>query len=310
MSNQKKILITGATGKIAEAIARILKAETDYSILLQSSTAGSLVMPGWAKFFPVAITDLKGLKSVCYDEKPDIIVNTAGFNNIGKCEADKKTARDINTGVVENLVKICKVLESHLITLSSEQIFDGARGPYTEDDKPNPVNYYGKSKLAAENVCIIEKIKHTIIRTTGVYGYSSHKKPDFVTSLLETLDSNKEFSAATDQFSNPVYSEDIAQAILKIILKGRTGIYNAGGGEWLSTYEFARKTAKLFGLSDELIKPTKYNEIYPSLHLPVKAGLVNLKSETDLGIRFSNLENGITSYKFQLSEKINSSYMR
>jgi dTDP-4-dehydrorhamnose reductase len=299
------ILITGATSKTAEAITRVLFAETDFNIFLLSSNPNFKKNSYRIKTHHADYLDLNKLKKICYEIKPEIIVNCAAYTDVDGCEINHKLASELNTDLVEYLSSICRVIEAHLITFSTDYIFDGNRGPYDEDGHPNPLSYYGKTKHAAENIVRTGLDKHTIIRTNVVFGVSSFEKSNFISWLIEKFKDEKKFDIITGQYCNPTITDDLAQAVLKVILKNRFGIYNVGGASWLNRFEISQKVAKVFGFDPELAISVKPNSLKQKAPRPEKGGLIILKAETDLNCKFANMESGLFSLKFQMQEEQN-----
>lgn len=299
------ILITGATSKTAEAITRVLFAETDFNIFLLSSNPNFKKNSYRIKTHTADYLDLNKLKKICYEIKPEVIINCAAYTDVDGCEDNHKLASELNTDLVEYLSSISRVIEAHLITFSTDYIFDGKKGPYDEDAYPNPLSYYGKTKHAAENIIRTGLDKHTIIRTNVVFGASSYEKTNFISWLVSNFKEEKEFKVITGQYCNPTITDDLAQAVLKIILKKRYGIYNVGGASWLNRYEISQKVAKVFGFDPELAVPVNSNTLKQKAQRPEKGGLIILKAETDLNCKFANMESGLFSLKFQMQEEQN-----
>ena len=180
--------------------------------------------------------------------------------------------------------------------LSTDYVFDGENGPYAETDTPAPINYYGKSKLAGENAIVTAGIDHAILRTNVVYGPPS-ARPDFVQWVIKALDAEKPITVVTDQFSNPTYVEDLAMAIIRVIERRKIGVYHVAGSDYLSRYEFARRIATFFRTNPDLIKPITTDELGQAAKRPLRAGLVTLKAETSLGLRFRGIESGLISLR-------------
>jgi dTDP-4-dehydrorhamnose reductase len=298
-----KIIVTGASSKTAEAFIRIATVETDYELVLISREPDKLDYDPRHRTYAASVTDVKEIKRICYEEKPDVILNTAAMTDVDACEQERKKCWDANVIAVENLASAAKVLDCHLIAFSTDYIFDGVKGPYPEDGRPDPLSYYGKSKHACENICIGDVNKSTIVRTNVVYGQSSYGKTDFIQWVAENLKEEKELNIITGQFCNPTLTDDIAYGLIKIIDKVRYGIYNFAGNDWLNRYEIALKIAEVFELNSELIKPMAPVLLKQKATRPERGGLVNLKAETDLGIKFSDLETGMNILKNQLQNK-------
>jgi len=198
------------------------------------------------------------------------------------CETEKELSWSINVTGVENIIKYGRTCDAHLIHISSDYIFDGKSGPYTEDEIPNPISHYGKEKLAGENVILAGRIKHTIIRTNVLYGSTQFGRPDFVKWVFDSLSENKNIRIVKDQINNPTYINDLSSAISKIIEFNKLGIYNIGGAEILSRIEFTFKIADYFKLDKNLIKSIITSDLNQPAPRPLNSGLVNLKAETEL----------------------------
>lgn len=297
---RKKILITGASSIIGEAVNRIISSEIDADIILITNASNDTVFRSWLRYYQISALNKQSTKAICLEERPDVIINTIGLSDIEKCESNKRLAWELNTHIVENLTRISKIIDAHFITISSEHIFDGSKGLYSEDDKPNPINYFGKSKHAAENICRTQWNRFTILRTTLLYGYSSFKKIDFVEKIKNSV-KNGFFFASSEIYTNPVYADDLASIVCKVIDKEKYGIYNVGGADWLNQLQIARTVAEIFKLDmNKIIEaelPAKNN-----VKIPKKAGLLTLKTEFDLGFKFCTLQSGLESLKFRQSD--------
>jgi dTDP-4-dehydrorhamnose reductase len=299
----KKIMIVGASSKAAEGITRVLASETDYSLVyLTTKNIGDFANDTnqRRKIFQVDFTNRTAVKEICLQEKPNVIINTAAYTNVDGCETHKQDCWRVNVQGVENLVYASRVTDAHLIHFSTDYLFDGENGPYPEDAKPNPIGYYGKSKLASENVCQSSTTPSTVIRTNVLYGATVDRKPNFVTWVLDKLLSTEPFMVVDDQFSNPTIIDDLGWAVLRIIEKQATGIYNVAGADWCSRYDFAQKIAEVFKLNPANMKKVATADLGQKAPRPMKGGLVTLKAQTDLGIRLAGIEDGLFTMRRQL----------
>ena len=299
MEIKHKIAIIGATSKTAEAMIRLFIAETDWDILLCTAST--------EYNFPKEVTVLtidyeypKQIRELFLEHMPTVIINTAAITNVDACEVDKKKSWNVNVTWAEQLCRTAAILDAHFIHFSSDYVFDGKSGPYTESDVPNPISYYGKSKLASENACKISYAKTTIIRTNVVYGYSSHNKIDFVQWIINMCELNKSFGVVNDQLSNPTLTDDIALGIKKIIEKKRTGLYHFGGLDFINRIYFAKKIAEIYHLDDSLIQPITTESLNQKAKRPLQSGLISLKASTDLGVKFCGIESGLITLRHQM----------
>jgi dTDP-4-dehydrorhamnose reductase len=249
------------------------------------------------------ITQKKTLDFIFEDERPDVVVNAAAMTDVDGCEVNKKMAMEMNAILPESLAIFANKYDFHLITFSTDYIFDGKKGPYLEDALPNPLSYYGKSKLAGENAVRIEATdKSTIIRTNVVYGNSSYNKTDFIRWVIQGLSEEKHLKIIDGQWCNPTLADDIAKGVFKIIEKKRQGIYNFAGRGYYNRYQIAILIAEIFGFDKKLITKIPSAELIQKATRPEKGGLINLMAETSLGMKFSDLETGIVNLKHQLSK--------
>ncbi len=273
----KKILILGATGKVGEAICNSLKSRTNHQILILSANYEKSFLPN-VDIMNIDITNKKLLKKVLFDFEPHIIINAAAYTNVDGCEDHKQEAMTLNADLPEILAKSSKSFSSKLIHFSTDYIFDGKEGPYSEDDVPNPISFYGKSKLAGENLIRSHTDNFLILRTNIVYGPSNYGKGDFIRWIISNLEQNNPINIITGQSGNPTFSSDIAECVLRFIEKDSRGVYNVAGSDLLNRYEIASKIANLLEYDTSLIKPISPEELVQKAKRPEKGGLTNIKT--------------------------------
>jgi dTDP-4-dehydrorhamnose reductase len=248
------------------------------------------------------VTDRAALKEAMLARMPQVVINLAALTNVDECESDKKLAWKLNVTLVENLVRICRAADAHLVHLSTDYVFDGEKGPYTEADVPSPLNYYGKSKLAGENAITTSGIEATIVRTNVLYG-PNPSRPDFVHWVLSCSERGLGIRAASDQFGNPTYVDDVAEAIVRLIDRKLTGLFHVGGAEYISRFEFAKRVARTFKLDESAVEPVHSADLAQVARRPLRAGLVSLKAETELRMRFRGVDSGLVSLRHALFSK-------
>lgn len=297
---KKKVMIIGTRSKVAEAVVRILRAELNASLVLVSSADNLVGDIDGVALYTVKHHDYKQFKEIAMKELPSVLINCAAMTDVDACEIDKEGAWSANVTLVENFLRAGKSIDAHCIHFSTDYIFDGKNGPYIENDTANPINYYGRTKLAAENVCHSSGVDCTILRTNVVYGHSTYRHTDFVHWVINKLDMGKPFKVVDDQYGNPTFTDDIALAVKKIIDKKRVGIYNLSGKEYCNRFEFAKMIAKVFSYDSTLINSITSEELGQKSPRPKRAGLVNLKAETDLQMKFSDVVSGVTTLRHQM----------
>jgi len=287
---KKKILIVGGDEILGESLIRYF-ATSDHELV---AVTPDITIEGITELKFGDIFDRDKLKTICYKLSPDIIINTAEFSGIEECEADHKRASDFNMILTQNLVRIANIIDAKYIGFSSDLIFDGIAGPYLENSKPNPLNYYGKTKHTAENTIRTESIPWVIIRTSAPFGLSKYGKKDFVYKIIEKLHNSQNIELSDHVIRTPIYADDLALATAKMIEGDFTGIYNISGTTPWSEYQFGLFIAEEFGYSPELIILKERPEIY----IPPKCGLVSKKAISELGLELSSAKSALEPLKF------------
>jgi len=240
------------------------------------------------------------IKKVVHDYCPDFIIHTAAFTNVDLSEKLREDAWKINVKGVEYIAEAARAIDAHIIHISTDYIFDGKEGPYIENATPNPIGYYGRTKLASENALRISGTLFTILRTNVLYGIAPNSRPDFVRWVVDSLSNNKNIRIVNDQINNPTFIDDLVQGINKIIEFRKTGVYNIGGQEFLSRYDFTLRIADYFELDKNLITAINTDELNQPARRPLKSGLVILKAETELGYKPHTIIESLAAMKKEL----------
>lgn len=294
---KKRILITGANGMLGQRAIDFYKGIENVQVLA-TSVEENPVFSG-VDYISCDLAKREKIKKVVSYFCPDFIINTAAFTNVDLCETERETAWKINVKGVEYLAEAARIIDAHLIHISSDYIFDGAEGPYPENAKPNPIGYYGRTKLASENALKISGTINTILRTNVLYGIAD-SRPDFVRWVIKSVREGKQINIVTDQVNNPTFIDDLVQAINQVIEFRKQGIYNIGGREFLSRFEFTRIIADFFTLDKKLIKPILTEELNQPAKRPLKSGLLTLKAETELGYKPHTIGEALALMKREL----------
>jgi len=221
------------------------------------------------------IASPKQLKKEIDAINPDTIIHCAAITDVDG--AERFLYKDVQRVNVVGTSCLRTVFDGRIIYLSTDYVFDGQRGPYSETDKPNPISVYGNSKYMGER--IIQENQYpadTIVRTTILYGNSS--KPDFVKSILKKLKGRETFEVTTSVYGTPTYIPHLADGILQLCeMKSNPRIVNIAGKDCMNRYSFAKLIAEVFEMDGDLILPTK--KVYGDAPRPRKAGLVTMLAE-------------------------------
>ncbi|MDP2638662.1 MAG: dTDP-4-dehydrorhamnose reductase [Candidatus Azambacteria bacterium] len=236
---KKKVLIIGSTGMLAFDLVRVLK--ENYEVIGSSHT-------------DFDVSDYKKVKEFVEIHKPDIVINTVAYHKTEECELNPEKSFAVNAVGAFNAAKAAKEIGAKIIFFSTDYVFDGGKEYFTESDIPNPLNVYGASKLAGENLTRIANENHLIIRTSWLFGvHKSGKGNNFVTLMLEKVKNGENIKVVNDQFGSPTYTYDLALKIKELIDKNTSsGIYHITNSSICSWYGFAQKIFELAKLKPNL----------------------------------------------------------
>ncbi len=248
-----EILVTGAGGLLGSKI--IGKAKMNHIVYPTHATR-----PFFPKSINMDITNKAEVNFVLSKIKPDVVIHTAAETNVDKCETGKEHAMRVNAEGTKALAEACRKINAKVVYVSTDYVFDGGKGLYTEDDKPNPVNYYGLTKLRGEQYIKVLSNDFAILRTSVLYDVHP-KKPNFAKWVIEELNEGKTITVVEDHYNSPTLATNLADAILEIIQNGLEGLYHIAGRERISRYDFAVKIADVFNLNADLIRPIRMDEL-------------------------------------------------
>lgn len=272
-----KILIIGASGLVGNHLLR------------EGELFGHEIMGTYFKHVIPTLhfldaTNKQAVQQIIKEFKPDIVLFPAAKPYVDYCELNPEETWKINVDTVKNVLEEIAEQKITFVYFSSDYVFDGVSGPYTEEDEINPLSVYGKQKAECERIVREMCPQHIIIRTTGVYGWEDEQK-NFVASLIKRVNSGETVTVPVDQIGSPTYAADLARAVFDLIKNKATGIYNVSGPEVMNRYEFALVIASVFGLNQSLIKPVNTPDLKQPAARPLKAGLIIKKLEKETGVR-------------------------
>lgn len=287
-----KCLITGGSGFIGGHIANTIKHE--FIPILTYNTSPTRVPPDYHSVH-LDITDEKEVNSVIKYIKPRIIIHTAAIKSLDYCEMHQEEAWRVNVAGTENLAIACKKYNIKLIYVSSDYVFEGTRGMYRETDRTNPTTFYGRTKLAGEQVISKSLSNYAICRTSGVYGYGSK----FASWVIDKLKKENTINIFSDLFNSPTYVTNLGEMILSIIKENLTGIYHTAGSERISRYLFVIKIINIFNLDKDLIKPIASEELHEKPLILKDSSLSIEDTQKILKIPFDTVDQGLSKMKKQ-----------
>jgi len=223
------------------------------------------------------------------------------MTQVDQCETDREACWKNNVTAVENLVRGCTKTGIRLIHISTDFIFDGSHGPLDESAKPNPLSYYGASKLAAEEIVKKSSLDWTILRTVLVFGITRDmSRSNIVLWVKKSLEEGKTIQVVNDQWRTPTLAEDLAMGCLLAARKKAKGIFNVSGSEMMTPFDIAIHTAEFFKLDKSLIKATDSTTFKQPAVRPLKTGFIIDKARKELGYRPHTFGEGLAILAQQL----------
>ena len=293
------VFITGCHGELGAALVR--KVTGKYRVVGIGRDDKELIDNVDYEYVKLDILNRKKLKEIFKFYRPRFVINTVAVTDVDNCEKEKENCWRTNVETVQNLIYACKFVGANLIHVSTDYIFDGKNGPYSEEDRPNPLNYYGKSKLASENLVASSELEYSIVRTSTLFSGNNVKgKKKFAVRLWEELSKGNKIKAIKDEVRNPTFTGNLAGSIWKIINLERNGIYNIAGKDIIDRYNFALEFARYFGFDEKLIEPAYSDEMSGRAPRPKNCGLLVEKAEKELYLNLVGIKKGLKFFKEQM----------
>jgi dTDP-4-dehydrorhamnose reductase len=274
-----KVLVLGAGGMLGKDLVTILSAKGQV----------------WARDIgDFDITDPKRVRQEVETLQPQVLVNAAAYTDVDGCESKKEMAFAVNAEGTRNVALACAAIGGRMIQLSTDYVFDGSsRIPYREEDIPNPLNVYGRSKLQGERYIREILENHLIIRTEWLYG--RHGK-NFVDTILRLAGQQKELRVVDDQRGSPTFSRDLSFALDRLIgieARGILHVTNAGSCTW---FEFARQILREKGYNHVQVIPITSEELARAARRPASSVMDCQRYEKLTGSRMRPWKEALKEY--------------
>lgn len=289
-----KILITGANGFLGYYLVEQLLVK-GFTVI--ATGKGGCRLPfstneGF-QYLEMDFTDPYSVHDIFEKIKPDVVVHAGAMNRPDECEQNQMLTYLVNVeGTVQLLINAAEN-KSFFVFISSDFVFDGEKGKYKEEDKPNPVNYYGRTKLEAEEAVKEYEYDWTIVRTPLIYGKNHSGRKSFPELIKEKLEKGEEYRVVDDQLRTPTYVDDLAKSVAAIIIKRTTGIFHISGKDVLTPYGLAIKTAEYLGLNSSLIKRVTATNFTQPAKRPPRTDFIIDKAQKELGYVPISFEEGL-----------------
>ena len=281
-----KILVTGGTSKLGSRFI-------EYAKIIGFDVIGINLHSPFQNN-KLDLRDQGKVNEFFQDMRPDYIVHCAALSNADACEIDKENCDKTNTSATKFLAKACSMVDGRMISLSSDYVFDGKNGPYSESDPTHPINEYGKAKLTGENMLSKWCLDSLSIRSCVLYDWNVRpRRENFLVWLIEKLRSNERVKIVDDQYATPTFIPQLAEVIIDLLQSDYRGVINVSGSEWLSRYEFSVKAADIFRLDRSLITRSDSCEFTQEALRPLKGGLKVDRIEKILGLKMYSCDEGL-----------------
>jgi len=289
-----KILLTGANGLVGQTLVHRIQRLSGFELLATSASVCKVKGLEPCRFSRMDVTSTDQVNTVFDRFKPDIVIHCAALTQVDPCELNPEWCDKVNIDGTRIVARAAEHSGARFIYLSTDFVFDGLNGPYSEDDQPNPVSVYGWSKLQGEFIARSLNVPWVIVRTILVYGITpSMNRPNLVTWVRDSLTGRKPIRVVDDQFRMPTLVDDLADGIITLIERNMTGVYHLCGPEMTSVLDFARRIAGFFNLDESLITPVRSDALNQTGRRPAATGFVLEKAISELNYSPRNLEQGL-----------------
>lgn len=288
-----KVLILGASGFIGSYLARALVGCAEVLGTYRQHKPVTLSVP----LVSLDLTDGEAVKALVRDFRPENVIHLVAQAVVEDAAAQHETAWQVNVTGTGNVVTACCEAGAKLVFLSTDYVFDGIAGPYAEEAACNPVNAYGRVKLAGEEIMRQSVLSHLIVRTSLVYGWPAyHQHSNFVATLIHQLRQGRPFTAYTDMVRIPIYVGDLVGVLGQLMEQQAEGLYHIGSSNVVNMYEFALNICDVFGFDRGLIVVAT-SDGQGDIPRPKRCGLRTEKAVRDFGIRFPTTLEGLHRMK-------------
>ena len=279
LKSNHKYLILGANGQLGKQFAKDLHARNESVIAPDEKDCD--------------ITSIDILSQFIDSVKPTVIINCAAYNAVDLAEQQSDIATLINTTAVKNIATLCNEMKIFFVHYSSDYVFDGTKGNlYNENDVPNPLNVYGKSKRAGEEAVLSLGSKYLLFRTSWVFGNGTQ---NFIHKMLQWSQKNPVLKLTADEVSVPTSTIDLVDITLQSIDKELTGLYHLTNSDYASRYEWGRYIAKQLSLKSTII-PVPMSAFPSPAQRPLFSAMSNEQLQKDLGFTIPDWRDAIQRF--------------
>jgi dTDP-4-dehydrorhamnose reductase len=287
------VLITGAAGLLGANLALQYRSS---GLDVVATDLGRLPAIDGVQTVVCDLLEAGAAAKLIEERHPDCVIHCAALTNVDQCEADPGLALRVNAGISGNLAAVAARAGARFVYISTDSVFDGSRGGYTEADPVAPLNSYAKSKLAGERA-VLEASPEALTLRTNIYGWNMQAKSSLAEWILARLESALETPGFLDVVFCPILVNDLADVILQAAGRGLSGCFHATGSEACSKYEFAVRIAEVFECDRALIRPASIDDSPLKAPRPKNTSLVVSRIEGALDRKMPGLDDGLQRFK-------------
>ena len=289
-------LVTGASGSLGWMLARML-AGTRPVIAAYNTNAS---YPGTTTGVGLDLTETDSVTQVLGIYRPGTIFHLAAVTDPDRCEREPDLARAVNLEATQELARRAADSNAKFVFASTDLVFDGRKGDYSEADQAIPLSVYGKTKLEAERFVLETCPGAAVIRGSLFYGMAGPGRRTFLSSVLDSLSRGSAMRLFTDQKRNPVLLEDLAGAMIEVADLDLAGLYHVAGAEVMTRYEFGKKVCAVFGFDEDLLIPISMADFDYDAPRPLDSTLNITKIRDAIGFEPTAMGRALERIKTQM----------
>ncbi|MFI5350412.1 MAG: SDR family oxidoreductase [Elusimicrobiota bacterium] len=282
----EKVLIIGGTGLVGNALFRAWKARG-----AAATAAARRPLESWG-FERLDMQDEDRVRELLDRLRPAVVAVPAANPFVDYCEQHPAETRKVNVEGTLKVARACRESGARMIFFSSDYVYDGVKGSYTEEDAPCPINEYGRQKAETESGVLAAGSRNLVLRTSGVYGWQWEPK-NFVLQIRSKLSAGQSMTVADDVSYNPTYADNLADVAVALVEAGAAGIFHVVGAEKIVRSEFASRVARAFGLDSSLIKPAPMSRLASPTPRPKESGLRTDKVRAAVSVQPIGVDEGL-----------------
>lgn len=295
-----KLLITGASGLFGSKLAELATKQNHKVISTFSAHPAHFGTP-----MQLDVTEKTKVQSAILQVSPDVVVHSASMTDVDKCEQQMPIAWKINVEGTENVALAAKACGSFLLYISSDYVFDGDKGCYSESDLPSPISYYAYTKLKAEEKVHSIAKDSCVIRPSVIYGATpAAGKVNFALWLLDKLRRHEQAKVFVDQWNSPTLNSSLAEMTLEACERRLPGIWHMSGATRISRFDFGVQLAKTFGFDASVLVASSMRDVAFAAKRPRDSSLKVTKAQKALNNRPIEIEQAFARFKAEVEASV------